>query len=70
MRDSVFQVDNEGFTAIGFATGPDRGYIEVLITGIDFHGEPSAKQLKAFNKFCKNADEITITKSYLRAWWD
>ncbi len=65
-----FMKDNPGFTCIGFATSPKRDYVEISITGIDFHGEHSTKQYKAFMKFAKFADELTNTLNYLRAWWD
>lgn len=65
-----FMTNNSGFTCIGHTTSPKRGYVEILLTGIDFHGSYTPSQVKIFKKFSKTADEKTLVPGYMRAWWD
>lgn len=69
-----FLLKNQKFSVIGHISlhccDEPNGLPEICLTGIDYHGNYSKQELKAFKEFAKDADEKTIVEGYLRAWWD
>lgn len=60
-----FMLTYPEYEAHGYAVDQSRLDYRITIEGL-IAKEPNAKAVKAFRKFCKNADELTDKRS----WWD
>ncbi len=59
------------FTAIGYATHPDRQDARVTIEGVEASGAIlSAEAAAEFRELAATADECDISTDYARCWWD
>jgi hypothetical protein len=58
------------FTAHGYAVSADRHDYRVTIEGVAMSGEYSKDTLLAFVKMFRDADELTLSETYLSAWYD
>jgi hypothetical protein len=60
-----------GFTAIGYATHPDRKDSRVTIEGVEASGTIlSAEAAAEFRELAATADECDLSADYARCWWD
>jgi hypothetical protein len=68
--DFVARYPGRKLTFHGYMIGPKRTDCRVSIEGLAFDAIEDQKARESFIVFCRSADELLVTDTYLYAWWD